>query len=162
MLVPQMTNIHAEDAAVVIHEPERVEAEPRYAEQGACRSEPSAAAHRGRQAEDGEPSSRREAIVAVAPRSATARIEHEVYSPRVRQLLDAIDHVLGTGIDQSLNATSAKKIVLCRGGDTNHLGADDRREIDDRKPDSPAAEWTSIVSPARSRPIAMTSWYAVR
>src|SRR5262249_49479902 len=62
VLVPQMTDIHAEDAAVVIHELERVEAEPRYAEQGARRSEPSAAAHRGRQAEDGEPARRREAI----------------------------------------------------------------------------------------------------
>ena len=30
MLVPQMTEIHADDAAVVIHEPKRVEAEPRY------------------------------------------------------------------------------------------------------------------------------------
>jgi hypothetical protein len=78
-----MTYIHAEDAAVVIHEPERVEAEPRCAKQ--CT-----------RAKYGEPASRCKTIVAVAPGSATARIEHEVAPAPIRQLLDAIDHILRT------------------------------------------------------------------
>jgi hypothetical protein len=44
--------------------------------------------------------------------------------------------IAGAGIDQPLNAATAKEIVLRRGGDTDHPGADDRREIDGRETDS--------------------------
>ena len=78
-------------------------------------------------------------ITVRSPRAAvstTARIEHEVDPAPARQLLDTIDHILGAGIDRPLNAASAKKIVLCRGGDTDHLSADDGREIDGREADT--------------------------
>jgi hypothetical protein len=52
-LVPRMTDVHAEDAAVVVHQ--RVEAEPRHAQQGASRSQPSAAAHSGRRPKYDDP-----------------------------------------------------------------------------------------------------------
>jgi hypothetical protein len=67
VLVPQMAEIHAKDAAIVIHEPERVEAEPWHAKQGACRSNPSPAAYCSCQAEGREPEPARVPLPSPAP-----------------------------------------------------------------------------------------------
>src|SRR6185436_11025373 len=127
-VIPEVTEIHADDGLVVVHELDWVE--PWELRDGEQRAEPRGAhAARGlREPEADEAAERRETAVALAER--TRRVERDVDAAAAGDALDAFLEVLGPIVDAVRDAHLLERLVLRRRRRADDLGACDAAELD--------------------------------